>query len=108
ADLPMHPRVLPTQNRHQYALHLHRCPKSPALQLRGTFYVLDRLPDGVPRDSPRSRIWSHGLLVVFAGLLVAGVLGAAMGSLSSALNSVSDSSVADVIHGFFSLDSSAP
>ncbi|MER5754466.1 hypothetical protein [Streptomyces sp. NPDC002088] len=46
--------------------------------------------------------------MVFSGLLVAGVLGAAMGSLSSALNSVSDSSVADVIHGFFSLDSSAP
>ncbi len=43
----------------------------------------------------------HGLPVVVSGLLVAGILGAAMGSLSSALNSMSNSSVADFIHGFF-------
>ncbi|MFF4835044.1 sodium:solute symporter [Streptomyces sp. NPDC001315] len=44
----------------------------------------------------------HGLPVVISGLLVAGILGAAMGSLSSALNSMSNSTVADIIHGFFS------
>ena len=36
-----------------------------------------------------------------SGLLVAGILGAAMGSLSSALNSMSNSTVADFIHSFF-------
>ncbi|MEU2060855.1 sodium:solute symporter [Streptomyces sp. NPDC013455] len=43
----------------------------------------------------------HGLPVVLSGLLVAGILGAAMGSLSSALNSMSNSTVADIIHGLF-------
>lgn len=43
----------------------------------------------------------HGLPVVISGLLVAGILGAAMGSLSSALNSMSNSTVADIIHSFF-------
>jgi Na+/proline symporter len=42
----------------------------------------------------------HGLPVVVSGLLVAGILGAAMGSLSSALNSMSNSTVADVIRSF--------
>ena len=35
-----------------------------------------------------------------SGLLVAGILGAAMGSLSSALNSMSNSTVADIIDSF--------
>ncbi|MDI5964367.1 sodium:solute symporter [Streptomyces sp. SL13] len=39
----------------------------------------------------------HGLPVVVSGLLVAGILGAAMGSLSSALNSMSNSTVSDII-----------
>jgi CDP-diglyceride synthetase len=39
--------------------------------------------------------------VGISGLLVAGILGAAMGSLSSALNSMSNSTVADFIHSFF-------
>ncbi|WP_251091724.1 sodium:solute symporter [Streptomyces sp. Caat 7-52] len=43
----------------------------------------------------------HGLPVVISGLLVAGILGAAMGSLSSALNSMSNSTVADIIHSLF-------
>lgn len=43
----------------------------------------------------------HGLPVVISGLLVAGILGAAMGSLSSALNSMSNSTVSDIIHSFF-------
>lgn len=43
----------------------------------------------------------HGLPVVVSGLLVASILGAAMGSLSAALNSMSSSSVSDFIHGFF-------
>ncbi|MGW7694920.1 sodium:solute symporter [Streptomyces asiaticus] len=43
----------------------------------------------------------HGLPVVISGLLVAGILGAAMGSLSSALNSMSNSTVADIVHSFF-------
>ena len=43
----------------------------------------------------------HGLPVVISGLLVAGILGAAMGSLSSALNSMSNSTVADVIRNLF-------
>ncbi len=42
----------------------------------------------------------HGLPVVVSGLLVAGILGAAMGSLSSALNSMSNSTVADIIRSF--------
>ncbi|MBB5911895.1 SSS family transporter [Nocardia transvalensis] len=42
----------------------------------------------------------HGLPVVISGLLVAGILGAAMGSLSAALNSMSNSTVADIIHSF--------
>lgn len=42
----------------------------------------------------------HGLPVGISGLLVAGILGAAMGSLSSALNSMSNSTVADIITGF--------
>lgn len=42
----------------------------------------------------------HGLPVVISGLLVAGILGAAMGSLSSALNSMSNSTVSDIIHSF--------
>ena len=50
----------------------------------------------------------HGLPVVVSGLLVAGILGAAMGSLSSALNSMSNSSVADFIHGFFRRPPSQP
>ncbi|MGA5821720.1 sodium:solute symporter [Kitasatospora sp. NPDC094028] len=41
----------------------------------------------------------HGLPVGVSGLLVAGILGAAMGSLSSALNSMSNSTVADVLTG---------
>ncbi|GGF93879.1 sodium:solute symporter [Rhodococcoides trifolii] len=44
----------------------------------------------------------HGLPVVVSGLLVAGILGAAMGSLSSALNSMSNSTVSDIIHSFSS------
>jgi SSS family solute:Na+ symporter len=44
----------------------------------------------------------HGLPVVISGLLVAGILGAAMGSLSSALNSMSNSTVSDIIRGFSS------
>lgn len=43
----------------------------------------------------------HGLPVVISGVLVAGILGAAMGSLSSALNSMSNSTVADIIRSFF-------
>ncbi|MDF3300227.1 sodium:solute symporter [Streptomyces tropicalis] len=43
----------------------------------------------------------HGLPVVVSGLLVAGILGAAMGSLSSALNSMSNSTVADIVHNLF-------
>ncbi|WP_405565092.1 sodium:solute symporter [Streptomyces sp. NBC_01180] len=43
----------------------------------------------------------HGLPVVISGLLVAGIIGAAMGSLSAALNSMSNSTVADIIHSFF-------
>lgn len=43
----------------------------------------------------------HGLPVGISGLLVAGILGAAMGSLSSALNSMSNSTVSDIIHSFF-------
>ncbi|GAA5153172.1 sodium:solute symporter [Pseudonocardia eucalypti] len=39
----------------------------------------------------------HALPVGISGLLVAGILGAAMGSLSSALNSMSNSTVADLI-----------
>ncbi len=42
----------------------------------------------------------HGLPVVVSGLLVAGILGAAMGSLSSALNSMANSTVADIIRSF--------
>ncbi|MFI9505323.1 sodium:solute symporter [Nocardia sp. NPDC052566] len=42
----------------------------------------------------------HGLPVVISGLLVAGILGAAMGSLSSALNSMANSTVADIIRSF--------
>ncbi|GAA3107712.1 hypothetical protein GCM10017687_19770 [Streptomyces echinatus] len=38
---------------------------------------------------------------MISGLLVAGILGAAMGSLSSALNSMSNSTVADIIHNLF-------
>lgn len=41
----------------------------------------------------------HGLPVAVSGLLVAGILGAAMGSLSSALNSMSSSTVSDIVHG---------
>jgi Na+/proline symporter len=43
----------------------------------------------------------HGLPVGISGLLVAGILGAAMGSLSSALNSMANSTVADIIRSFF-------
>ncbi|GAA0401151.1 sodium:solute symporter [Microbispora corallina] len=43
----------------------------------------------------------HALPAGISGLLVAGILGAAMGSLSSALNSMSNSTVSDVIHNFF-------
>ncbi|MFJ6214944.1 sodium:solute symporter [Streptomyces sp. NPDC092296] len=42
----------------------------------------------------------HGLPVAVSGLLVAGILGAAMGSLSSALNSMSNSTVSDLVRGF--------
>lgn len=42
----------------------------------------------------------HGLPVVISGLMVAGILGAAMGSLSSALNSMANSTVADIVHAF--------
>ena len=42
----------------------------------------------------------HALPVGVSGLLVAGILGAAMGSLSSALNSMSNSTVADIIESF--------
>ncbi|HTZ45899.1 MAG TPA: sodium:solute symporter [Jatrophihabitans sp.] len=42
----------------------------------------------------------HALPVGISGLLVAGILGAAMGSLSSALNSMSNSTVADIISSF--------
>ncbi len=42
----------------------------------------------------------HGLPVVISGLLVAGILGAAMGSLSAALNSMANSTVADIVHSF--------
>jgi Na+/proline symporter len=41
---------------------------------------------------------------VISGLMVAGILGAAMGSLSSALNSMSNSTVADIIRSFFGAD----
>lgn len=44
----------------------------------------------------------HGLPVGISGLLVAGILGAAMGSLSSALNSMSNSTVSDIIRSFSS------
>ncbi|MER5880368.1 sodium:solute symporter [Streptomyces sp. NPDC060235] len=43
----------------------------------------------------------HDLPVGISGLLVAGILGAAMGSLSSALNSMSNSTVSDIIQAFF-------
>ncbi|MBC2869613.1 sodium:solute symporter [Streptomyces mexicanus] len=43
----------------------------------------------------------HGLPVGVSGLLVAGILGAAMGSLSSALNSMSNSTVSDLMRSFF-------
>ncbi|ATL69651.1 sodium:solute symporter [Nocardia terpenica] len=42
----------------------------------------------------------HQLPVVVSGLLVAGILGAAMGSLSAALNSMANSTVADIIRSF--------
>ncbi|MFI5779473.1 sodium:solute symporter [Nocardia sp. NPDC051570] len=42
----------------------------------------------------------HGLPVVISGLLVAGILGAAMGSLSAALNSMANSTVADIVRSF--------
>ncbi|GAA1973128.1 sodium:solute symporter [Kitasatospora viridis] len=42
----------------------------------------------------------HGLPVVVSGLLVAGIVGAAMGSLSAALNSMANSTVADIVRGF--------
>ncbi|MCM6776416.1 sodium:solute symporter [Nocardia sp. CDC159] len=43
----------------------------------------------------------HGLPVVISGLLVAGILGACMGSLSAALNSMANSTVADIVHSFW-------
>jgi SSS family transporter len=43
----------------------------------------------------------HSLPVGISGLLVAGILGAAMGSLSSALNSMSNSTVSDIAHNLF-------
>ncbi len=48
----------------------------------------------------------HGLPVVVSGLLVAGILGAAMGSLSSALNSMSNSTVADIFRTLLRRDAS--
>lgn len=42
----------------------------------------------------------YALPVGISGLLVAGILGAAMGSLSSALNSMSNSTVSDIIESF--------
>ena len=44
----------------------------------------------------------HTLPVGISGLLVAGILGAAMGSLSSALNSMSNSTVSDIVRSFSS------
>ncbi len=49
-------------------------------------FILDELPPGV------------------SGLLVAGILGATMGSLSSALNSLANSTVADLIRGLGGAD----
>lgn len=43
----------------------------------------------------------HGLPAGVSGLLVAGILGAAMGSLSSALNSMANSTVSDLAHNLF-------
>ncbi len=43
----------------------------------------------------------HGLPVGLSGLLVAGILSATMGSLSSALNSLSNSTVADIMAAWF-------
>ena len=44
----------------------------------------------------------HGLPIGLSGLLVAGILGAAMGSLSAALNAMSNSTVSDIIRTFSS------
>jgi solute:Na+ symporter, SSS family len=44
----------------------------------------------------------HGLPIGISGLLVAGILGAAMGSLSAALNAMSNSTVSDIIRTFSS------
>ncbi|MET0450817.1 MAG: sodium:solute symporter [Mycobacterium sp.] len=43
----------------------------------------------------------HGLPVGLSGLLIAGILSATMGSLSSALNSLSNSTVADIMNAWF-------
>ncbi|WP_425303175.1 sodium:solute symporter family transporter, partial [Nocardia wallacei] len=43
---------------------------------------------------------SRTVPVVISGLLVAGILGAAMGSLSAALNSMANSTVADIVRGW--------
>ena len=43
----------------------------------------------------------YGLPVGLSGLLIAGILGATMGSLSSALNSLSNSTVADIVTAWF-------
>ncbi|MBF6332858.1 sodium:solute symporter [Nocardia transvalensis] len=42
----------------------------------------------------------HGLPVVISGLLVAGILGACMSTLSSSLNSMANSTVADIVRSF--------
>ena len=50
-----------------------------------------------PAATTSTRASSARLPVGISGLLVAGILGAAMGSLSSALNSMSNSTVSDII-----------
>ena len=68
-----------------WAYHQGRIPKQLGLSTSDDLY-----PDFI----------LHQLPVVISGLLVAGILGAAMGSLSAALNSMANSTVADIIHSF--------
>jgi SSS family transporter len=49
----------------------------------------------------------HGLPPGISGLMVAGILGATMGSLSSAMNSMSNSTLTDLIHLFIHREYSA-
>ncbi|GAB2456048.1 sodium:solute symporter [Jatrophihabitans fulvus] len=58
------------------------------------------LPEGVSSDTVFPDFVLNGLPVGLSGLLIAGILAATMGSLSSALNSLSNSTVADIINAW--------